>query len=227
MMATSIAQNAREHVSATILAAGQARRLGGRDKGLLPLGTSTMAGVLLARIAPQVATVAINAVANHAEYARMGCSEVFADDAVYGSSAGPLAGMASALARVRTPWLLTLACDTPLIPHDLAARMLAVAVQQGVQAVTAAGFEFSLATMTAAAVRTQPTIALLHRSLWAHLDDFVRSGGRKIDAWTAQVPHAIANFDREGDAPHAWANANTPEELAALQELYAQETTSA
>ena len=37
--------------------------------------------------------------------------------------AGPLAGMASALQRTRTPYLLTAPCDSPLLPRDLALRL--------------------------------------------------------------------------------------------------------
>jgi hypothetical protein len=44
-----------------ILAGGQATRMGGSDKGLLPLGSSTLLAQVIARLDPQVAGIALNA----------------------------------------------------------------------------------------------------------------------------------------------------------------------
>jgi molybdopterin-guanine dinucleotide biosynthesis protein A len=43
---------------------------------------------------------------------------------------------------------------------------------------------------------------------------FTQSGQRKIDKWTAQHRCVEVPFDD----PHAFANANTPDELKALQQ---------
>jgi molybdopterin-guanine dinucleotide biosynthesis protein A len=49
------------------------------------------------------------------------------------------------------------------------------------------------------------------------LKAFLASGGRKIDAWTAQHPVAEVDFNLARDSPQAFANANTWSELQRLQ----------
>jgi molybdopterin-guanine dinucleotide biosynthesis protein A len=66
-------------------------------------------------------------------------------------------------------------------------------------------------------VRAQPVFCLIKTELLESLVKFTQSGGRKIDAWTAQHRCAIVPFDLPGDSPQAFANANTAAELQALQ----------
>jgi molybdopterin-guanine dinucleotide biosynthesis protein A len=47
---------------------------------------------------------------------------------------------------------------------------------------------------------------------------FTQGGGRKIDAWTAQHKTVVVAFDREGDDPRAFFNANTLAELHRLEQ---------
>jgi molybdenum cofactor guanylyltransferase len=47
---------------------------------------------------------------------------------------------------------------------------------------------------------------------------FTHGGGRKIDAWTAQHRTVLVPFDREGDDPAAFFNANTLAELHKLEQ---------
>ena len=56
---------------------------------------------------------------------------------------------------------------------------------------------------------------LLRASLRDSLEEFITSGGRKIDAWTRQHRCIAALFDRPQDA-QAFRNANT---LAQLHDL--------
>jgi molybdopterin-guanine dinucleotide biosynthesis protein A len=58
---------------------------------------------------------------------------------------------------------------------------------------------------------------LLRATLLESLVRFTQGGGRKIDRWTAQHRTALAPFDRPGDAPDAFFNANTLAELHALE----------
>lgn len=107
-------------VTAAILAGGAGRRLGGRDKGLEVLAGRPMIAYVIERIRPQVENVFI--VANrHADiYATY--APIIADDAP--GFLGPLAGIASALARCKTVWLLTASVDVPAPPLDLTARLI-------------------------------------------------------------------------------------------------------
>jgi molybdopterin-guanine dinucleotide biosynthesis protein A len=47
---------------------------------------------------------------------------------------------------------------------------------------------------------------------------FTHSGGRKIDAWTAQHKTVVVTFDQPGDEPRAFFNANTLAELHQLEQ---------
>ena len=49
------------------------------------------------------------------------------------------------------------------------------------------------------------------------LHRFTQSGGRKIDAWTAQHTVVYVPFDLPGDDAHAFFNANTLAELHQLE----------
>ena len=60
---------ARTMVSGIVLAGGQGRRMGGVDKGLVTLTGKPMVAHVLARFAPQVDAVAINAASNAAQRA--------------------------------------------------------------------------------------------------------------------------------------------------------------
>jgi molybdopterin-guanine dinucleotide biosynthesis protein A len=125
--------------------------------------------------------------------------------------AGPLAGFLTGLERCETPWLATVPCDTPLFPQDLVARLAEAADAEGADIAMAAGREDD------GQVRTQPVFCLLRRDLLESLVRFTQGGGRKIDAWTAQHRTAVVPFDRTGDDPRAFANANTLAELHLLE----------
>jgi len=105
-------------VSAMILAGGRATRMGGQDKGLIPLAGQPMIQHVINSIAPQVDHLAINANRNQADYAALGYPVI--GDNISGYQ-GPLAGMAAGLAWSPSERLLMLPCDGPLVPNDLVA----------------------------------------------------------------------------------------------------------
>jgi molybdopterin-guanine dinucleotide biosynthesis protein A len=114
-------------ITGLVLAGGRGTRMGGVDKGLqshlgLPLALHT-----LLRLQPQVGAVMINANRNLAAYEAMG-APVWPD--ALPDYPGPLAGMLAGLEHCETPWLLTVPCDTPGFPHDLAARLAQAAAAQ-------------------------------------------------------------------------------------------------
>lgn len=204
----------REHITGLVLAGGQGSRMGGVDKGLQLLGGVPLAQRCAQRLAPQVDTVLINANRNLATYAALGWPVVAdlpgltpADEAF----AGPLAGFAAGLAACSTPWLLTVACDTPHFPADLADSMARVAAAQNCLIVMASTPAYG--PDAGDKPLPQPAFCLIHTSLAASVRDFVAGGGRKIRQWSQQHPNALALFE---DAS-AFYNANTPEDLAHLQ----------
>jgi molybdenum cofactor guanylyltransferase len=126
--------------------------------------------------------------------------------------AGPLSGFLVGLERCETPYLLTVPCDTPLFPLDLAGRLLDALEQNDADIAMAAAPEADEQGRTQ--VRRQPVFCLLKRDLLESLVAYMNSGGRKIDAWTAQHKTAVVQFE---DAK-AFFNANTIAELHQLEQ---------
>ncbi len=187
-----------EHqTSAVILAGGRARRMGGMDKGLVEVAAEPMIQHVLRAIAPQVGAIAINANRNLTQYEAFGYPVISDQLADY---QGPLAGMAAALHWCPSERLLTLPCDGPLVPADLAERLEAV-ISDGDIAVAHDG------------ERLQPVHALLGKHCLTSLHDFLASGERKIDRWYAMLDCRVADLS---DCADLFINVNTPEEQAAM-----------
>ena len=195
-------------ITGLVLAGGQGNRMGGVDKGLLPLHGQPLAWHALQRLAPQVGRACISANRHLDQYAGWGVP-VYAD--AQADYPGPLAGFLSGLSHCETPWLLTVPCDTPLFPLDLAARLAEAAAREDAEIAMAAAPEED------GRVRAQPVFCLLRVELLESLNRFTHEGGRKIDRWTAQHRTALVPFDRADDDPRAFFNANTLAELRALE----------
>ncbi len=185
-------------ITGLVLAGGEGRRMGGADKGLLPLADRPLVAHVLARLAPQVDGILISANRNLDAYRAFG-HPVLPD--TVGAAQGPLAGLHAGLAACATPWLLTCPCDCPALPADLAARLLAAAEagQAAIAVATAAG-------------KTQPAFQLLRRELLPALEAHFAAGGRKLMAWCREQGAVEVEFPD----PAAFRNLNTPEDLAAL-----------
>lgn len=195
-------------ITAIVLAGGRGSRMGGVDKGLQLFNGMPLALQAKQRLALQVGRVIINANRNLDNYRALGCDVYPDDDAEF---AGPLSGFAVGLAHCQTPYLLTVPCDSPRFPMDLAYR-LANHVQKDM-----AQDDYEIA-MAAQGGWTQPVFCLVKRTLLPDLLEFMASGKRKIDVWTAQHKTIIVNFDAQHDDPLAFTNVNTLDELSALQQ---------
>lgn len=187
-------------ITGVILAGGQGRRMGGVDKGLRELRGKPMIEWVLERFAPQVDAVLINANQNLERYARFGYP-VVTDE--IGGYAGPLAGLQSALRAARHPLLATVPCDSPFLPADLVARLVAALQARPAQLAVARTGD-----------QPHPVFCLCRCDVLPHLTQFLAGGGRKIDAWYATLRVAEVAFDDEADA---FSNINTPEELSAFE----------
>lgn len=201
-----------QEITGLILAGGRGSRMGGVDKGLQNFNGMPMALHTLMRLQMQVGQVIINANRNLSAYESFG-AEVWPD--VLADYAGPLAGFLTGLERCETPYLVTVPCDSPRFPLDLVARLAeALEREQAEIAMAAAPEQDSNGQL---AMRPQPVFCLLRVELLESLVEFTQSGGRKIDAWTAQHKTAIVPFNQPGDDPLAFANANTLAELKQLE----------
>ena len=199
-----------EAITAVILAGGRGSRMGGVDKGLQNFNGLPLALHTLMRLSPQVGEIMINANRNLAAYESFGVP-VWPDATSLGDFAGPLAGFLTGLERCETPYMLTVPCDTPLFPADLVARMAEAFAREG------ADFAVAAAAEEDGQLRPQPVFCLMATHMLESLLQFTKSGGRKIDAWTAQHKTVIVPFDRPGDNTHGFFNANTLAELHQLE----------
>jgi molybdopterin-guanine dinucleotide biosynthesis protein A len=201
-----------QDITGLILAGGRGSRMGGVDKGLQNFNGIPLALHTLMRLGPQVETVMVNANRNLSAYESFGAS-VWPDASA--DFAGPLSGFLVGLERAETPYVLTVPCDTPRLPLDLAERLAAALVREDADIAMAAAPETNDQGQTQ--TRTQPVFCLLKIELSESLVKFTHAGGRKIDAWTAQHKTVVVPFDSPSDDPMAFANVNTINELQALE----------
>jgi molybdopterin-guanine dinucleotide biosynthesis protein A len=181
-------------ITGLVLAGGQGRRMGGVDKGLQVLRGKAMAQWALERLAPQVDEVLINCNQNLESYARFG-HRLVSDE--IGGFAGPLAGLHAGLKAASHPLVVTVPCDSPFLPHDLVERLQRHLEKKDL-AVAKTGDQ------------PHPVFSLVRKDVLENLEQFLRNGGRKIDAWYASLSTVEVSFDDEADA---FRNINTLEEL--------------
>lgn len=188
-------------ITGVILAGGMARRMGGLDKGLLPVGDVPMASRIADALRPQVDYLLVNANRNAEEYQRLCACPVVAD--AIGDYAGPLAGMFSALQAAADNAILTVPCDSPLLAPDYRERMQTALLDNEAELAVAQG-----------AGRMQPVFTLLRPGLLDSLRAFLEAGERKIDRWYAQ--HRVAQVDFS-DRDAMFLNINTPQDRTEIE----------
>jgi molybdenum cofactor guanylyltransferase len=205
----------RGEVTGVILAGGQSRRMGGGDKGLLDLAGKPMLAHVIARLAPQVGRVTINANGDPARFAGFGLP-VVADTipGFAGPLAGVLAGMRWSLAHAPTAgWIATAAGDAPLLPMDMVARCL-----------TAIEGRPGAIALAQSAGEVHPVIGLWPVALADDLEARLAAGVRKVLSWTDRhgtVPVPFPFVPVGGRELDPFYNANTSQELDALRTLLA------
>ena len=184
-------------ITGVLLAGGQGRRMGGVDKGLLELHGRPLAAHAIARLAPQVDELLINANQNMVAWQAFGYT-VFGDDIP--GYAGPLAGLHAALSRASHPLVATAPCDAPFLPDDLVARLFAAWQDTAADVAVAKALD-----------QLHPVFCLCRREHIAHLESFLATGGRRVDRWYAGLRVVEVAFD---DQHAAFLNINTPDDLA-------------
>lgn len=199
-------------ITGLVLAGGRGTRMGGVDKGLQNFRGTPLALNALMRLQMQegglMGDFMVNANRNLAAYEAFG-HPVWPD--TLADYAGPLAGFMTGLAHCETPWLMTVPCDTPLFPVDLVQRLASAFENETTEIAMAAAREEN------GQLRRQPVFCLLRADLLDSLVAFTQAGGRKIDRWTDQHRTVVIPFDRSGDDPQAFFNANTLAELQSLE----------
>ncbi|WP_299412706.1 molybdenum cofactor guanylyltransferase MobA [uncultured Sulfitobacter sp.] len=192
-----------------ILAGGQATRMGGGDKGLRVLGGQTLLARVHARLAPQVADVALNANGDAGRFADVGLPVV--SDSIDGF-AGPLAGVLAGLdwaAEQGADTIVTAAADTPFFPCDLVPQLQLASEGMIHPLVLAATPDPKRGTAR------HPTFGLWPVALRDDLRAALNGGLRKVVLWTAEHGGREAVFPEE----EAFFNVNTPDDLARAEAM--------
>lgn len=192
-----------QDITGLILAGGRGMRMGGVDKGLQTLQGKPMIAHVMQRLQPQVDRIMINANQNLDRY-RDFSFPVWSDEK--NDYAGPLAGMQAGLIHCETAYMLTVPCDTPMLPTDLVTQ-LATALEQSTADIAVAN------TKQHDRIQRQPVFCLMKKTVLTDLTAALKRGVRKVDLWLAEKNVVDVVFDDET----AFANINTLEELNHIQ----------
>ncbi len=181
--------------SLVILAGGEGRRMG-RPKALLPVGGTTLVEWMVRRLAPTCRHLLISA--RGPEQLPPGLRPHLVVDRHPG--AGPLAGIAAALAASPHDLVVVVACDMPRVTPALVRRLAAAT----------AGVDAAVPRIGG---RPEPACAAYRRSAAATIDEALRQGRHRV----AEVLSALAVRWLEAEDPALFTNLNTPDDLAAFE----------
>ena len=201
-------------VSAIILSGGRATRMNGVDKGLVMLQNKPLIAHVITQLKPHVDEILINANREIAAYEAFGYPVLQDenDQDTLEKFIGPLAGFLLGLKHAKHDYILTVPCDSPLLPLDLAERLY--------NGMAASRMDIAVAS---SASNTHPVFCLMKKSLLPSLQTYIESGERKVSAWQKSQRYVEVDFS---DCADAFVNLNTLEDLKTL-ELKLKDTLSA
>lgn len=189
-------------VTGIILAGGLARRMGGVDKGLIPFLGNPMITHVVNQLKPQVEHILINANREIERYQALGLPVIQDQIADF---AGPLAGLHTGMKHAETEFVLSIPCDSPLLPNNLVTHLMNALQENNADIAIAKTGQ-----------QTHPVFCLCRTNLVADLDAFLTAGGRKVEDWQKKHHLSMVNFD---DQSMAFSNINTLDDLAELERL--------
>lgn len=192
-------------ISGLVLAGGRGSRMGNVDKGLQRFRGATLVEHVLARLRTQVGPLAISANRNLDTYRAFDVMVLPDDIADY---PGPLAGLEAGMRQCATPFLLTVPCDSPFLPPDLATRLAAALEEHDA--------DVACAVTQEAGQPAQPhhVFCLVRVRCLPELTAYLAAGGRRFGEWHRNLKSVQVLFE-DGDA---FRNINTLDELRALDE---------
>ena len=187
-------------VSSIILAGGRATRMGGVDKGLVVLQQEALTAHVIARLKSQVDEIFISANREIETYKTFGYPVLQDANADF---IGPLAGFFLGLQNAQYDYVLTVPCDSPLLPLDLAERLLS--------GMSASGADIAVASSDE---NSHPVFCLMKKSVLPSLLAYIERGERKVSAWQKSQQLVEVDFS---DCSEAFTNLNTFDDLADLE----------
>lgn len=182
-------------ITAVILSGGQGLRMNRQDKGLMLFNNKPMITYVVDVAGREVARLLISANRNIEKYQQYG--EVISDD--LNDFQGPLAGISKAISVAKTPYLLVLPCDSPLINQTI--------IQRLIDAMNKNNADICVADD---GVRMHPAIAIIKVKMRNNLLDFLTSGNRKLELWVQQNNFFKVDFS---DCQKTLTNLNTSKDF--------------
>jgi len=202
-------------VTGVVIAGGRSTRMGHCEKALIDLAGQPMIERVIGRMSTQVKRLVINANGEPARFAAFGLP-VVAD--TFEGHAGPLAGLHAGLewARRETPgarFLASVAANTPFVPNDLVACLLAAVEDANTSsAIAASGGAWT------------PIVGVWSVALAGELDEALRQGVRAVHRFAAAQGSAVVDFpllEIGAETVDPFFNVNTPEDLEKARALLA------
>ena len=187
-------------ISAIILAGGRATRMNGVDKGLVLLQQKPLIAHVIARLTPLVNEILINANREISEYKAF-CLPVLQDEQA--DFIGPLAGFSLGLKYCKHEYLLTVPCDSPNLPRNLAQRLMLNLLE----------YQADIAVVSSNG-NVHPVFCLCKKSVLPSLTDYITQGERRVSSWQKSQRYIEVDFS---DCSDAFVNLNTFQDLAALE----------
>ena len=187
-------------ISSIILSGGRASRMSGVDKGLVQLQQKPLIAHVIARLNPQVDEIFINANREIVQYQAFALPVLQDEIAEF---IGPLAGFSLGLQHAKHEYVLTVPCDSPLLPLDLAQRLYS--------SMAASLMDIAVAS---SAGNTHPVFCLMKKSVLPSLLSYIEGGERKVSTWQKSQQYVEVDFS---DCADAFVNLNAFEDLAALE----------
>lgn len=195
-------------IAGVIIAGGTGRRMG-MQKPLAPFLGGHLIDAVIARVRPQVRTLALNVARDQrALFHPYADLELISDRPA--PAIGPLGGIEAGLAWAERldgiTWLATFPCDTPFLPRDLVTRLAANCAGDDARPVSLrdGGELHALCTLWPVAARAAVTAGIAARNFRSVRDALAALNARTLE-WR--------------DAGAAFFNVNTQEDLAAAEAL--------
>jgi len=195
-----------------ILAGGRSTRMGGGDKCLRLLDDRPLLAHVIARFAPQVDRIVLNANGGPDRFAAFGLPVL--PDTVP-DHAGPLAGVLAGMDRAAEAGadeIVTVAADSPFFPEDLVERLSRTARETG------ARLAMAETAREGGGIDRHPTFGLWRVDLREDLRRAIADGVRKVVLWTERHGCAPVQFEDS----EAFFNVNTPDDLARARKRVAE-----
>ncbi len=174
--------------------------MNGVDKGLVMLQNKPLVQHVIANLTPQVDEIFINANREIEAYQAFGYAVLQDENKDF---IGPLAGFLLGLKHAKHEYVLTVPCDSPLLPLDLAQRLY--------NGMAEARADIAVASSDG---DTHPVFCLMKKGVLPSLQAFLDNGERKVSAWQKSQKYVEVDFS---DCSDAFTNLNTFEDLNALE----------